>query len=431
VRAHSPCAAYGGPGAPAGDSEARGQLAERGGTLARLPPRLGAQRQRAGARPPPNKPPPPVRPPRPAAPAALPRAPPQLAAAGLLIGLVATKLNNIKMSFDPEHLSAKVTDTCLLGAASNGVNLCYVAYGVGGVSILATAALSVLMCCTCNLCGLGFLLDTIFALVGTAWWVGKGCRAWWAGACRRAGGCRRPGLAAIGEVALLVGRGPAVEMGRRLASSEGQAGAHASVSSWVTAAVTHACPPSAAPPPTRPPRPRWALAGVLYNYYTQQPDIVDLPQAEWRRWVVLLCWVRPRARAAAAAAAAAARAPQWGSRARRQAKLRTRRTWPQLRVLHPPDHHPCTPRASSLPPPRRAATQIGCAFFGAALLVNLYRILAKCCGCLTCGGGEGRRDMEKGYGGRAAYMPTQFTPAGAPPPGYFGRGGRQGQFVAY
>lgn len=201
----------------------------------------------------------------------------QLAAAGLLIGLVATKLNNIKMSFDPEHLSAKVTDTCLLGAASNGVNLCYVAYGVGGVSILATAALSVLMCCTCNLCGLGFLLDTIFALVGTAW---------------------------------------------------------------------------------------WALAGVLYNYYTQQPDIVDLPQAEWRRWVVLLCW-------------------------------------------------------------------IGCAFFGAALLVNLYRILAKCCGCLTCGGGEGRRDMEKGYGGRAAYMPTQFTPAGAPPPGYFGRGGRQGQFVAY
>jgi hypothetical protein len=53
-------------------------------------------------------------------------------------------------------------------------------------------------------------------------------------------------------------------------------------------------------PPNPPPTPRWALAGVLYNYYTQQPDIAGLPQAEWRRWVVLLCWVsegrgRPRA----------------------------------------------------------------------------------------------------------------------------------------
>ena len=60
--------------------------------------------------------------------------------------------------------------TCLMGTAPNGVNLCYVAYGFSGVSILATAALSLLQCCTCNLCGLGFVLDTVFAAAGTGWW---------------------------------------------------------------------------------------------------------------------------------------------------------------------------------------------------------------------------------------------------------------------
>lgn len=94
---------------------------------------------------------------------------PQLLVAGLIIGLVATKLNSIKLGFDAQNLSASMQDTCLLGSAPNGVNLCYVAYGFSGVSILASGALSLLMCCTCNLCGLGFLLDTIFAAAGTAW----------------------------------------------------------------------------------------------------------------------------------------------------------------------------------------------------------------------------------------------------------------------
>ena len=89
--------------------------------------------------------------------------------AGLIIGLVATKLDSLHVGFDVKNLKANVTDNCLMGEAPNGVNLCYVAYGFGGVSILATGVLSLLMCCTCNLCGLGFLLDTIFALAGAGW----------------------------------------------------------------------------------------------------------------------------------------------------------------------------------------------------------------------------------------------------------------------
>lgn len=94
----------------------------------------------------------------------------QALVAGLIIGLVATKLNRVKVGFDAANLKANVTDTCLMGTAPNGVNLCYVAYGFSGVSILATAALSLLQCCTCNLCGLGFVLDTVFAAAGTGWW---------------------------------------------------------------------------------------------------------------------------------------------------------------------------------------------------------------------------------------------------------------------
>jgi hypothetical protein len=94
---------------------------------------------------------------------------PQLAVAGLIIGLVAAKMSNMRFNFDAQNLSAKITDDCLMGTTSNGVNLCYVSYGVGGVSILATGALSLLQCCTCNLCGLGFLFDTVFALAGTGW----------------------------------------------------------------------------------------------------------------------------------------------------------------------------------------------------------------------------------------------------------------------
>jgi hypothetical protein len=111
--------------------------------------------------------------------------------AGLIIGLTAAKLNKMSIGFDPSNLSAKVSDTCLLGTGPNNVNLCYAAYGFAGVSVLATGALSLLLCCTCNLCGLGFLLDVVFSLAGTAWWVRLGRAA-------SGGGPREPGFAGRG-----------------------------------------------------------------------------------------------------------------------------------------------------------------------------------------------------------------------------------------
>ena len=75
--------------------------------------------------------------------------------------------------------NAQISDACLIGLPPPnaqgspivpGANMCYYAFAVGGFSLLATLALSILQCVTCNLCGLGPVLDAAFALVGAAWW---------------------------------------------------------------------------------------------------------------------------------------------------------------------------------------------------------------------------------------------------------------------
>ena len=43
-------------------------------------------------------------------------------------------------------------------------------YTVSGVSIAAAAAISLLQCCTCDLCGLGPVLDFVFEVAAAAWW---------------------------------------------------------------------------------------------------------------------------------------------------------------------------------------------------------------------------------------------------------------------
>lgn len=74
---------------------------------------------------------------------------------------------------------AQISDVCLIGRPPPnaqgtpivpGANMCYYAFAVGGFSLLATLVLSILQCVTCNLCGLGPVLDAAFALVGAAWW---------------------------------------------------------------------------------------------------------------------------------------------------------------------------------------------------------------------------------------------------------------------
>lgn len=48
---------------------------------------------------------------------------------------------------------------------------CDYAYGLAAVSITASFIVSLIQCFTCDLCGLGFLLDGLLTGAGTAWWV--------------------------------------------------------------------------------------------------------------------------------------------------------------------------------------------------------------------------------------------------------------------
>lgn len=68
---------------------------------------------------------------------------------------------------------------------------------VAGISLAVSLVISIIQCCTCHLCGLGGILDTLFAIVGTGVCVRGGdekeksvlcssdtrrfpCAAWWA-----------------------------------------------------------------------------------------------------------------------------------------------------------------------------------------------------------------------------------------------------------
>lgn len=46
---------------------------------------------------------------------------------------------------------------------------CSYAYVVVGVSLAVSLAVSLLQCLTCNLCGLGKILDILLAAFGTVW----------------------------------------------------------------------------------------------------------------------------------------------------------------------------------------------------------------------------------------------------------------------
>lgn len=94
----------------------------------------------------------------------------QLACAAAIIVITALKLHKVNITWDDKTWNTDVLNTCLLGTMENGANLCYFAYIAGGISVLATLALSILQCCTCHLCGLGGLLDAAFAAAGTILW---------------------------------------------------------------------------------------------------------------------------------------------------------------------------------------------------------------------------------------------------------------------
>mmetsp|Transcript_39153 Transcript_39153/g.116458 ORF Transcript_39153/g.116458 Transcript_39153/m.116458 type:complete len:183 (-) Transcript_39153:119-667(-) len=63
-----------------------------------------------------------------------------------------------------------LVSTCVL-ADTGDDSICNYAYAVGGLSLALSLALSILLCFTCNLCGLGPILECCFNGVGAVWWL--------------------------------------------------------------------------------------------------------------------------------------------------------------------------------------------------------------------------------------------------------------------
>ncbi|GAB4822906.1 hypothetical protein N2152v2_009952 [Parachlorella kessleri] len=91
---------------------------------------------------------------------------------------VAAKLHNVTLTADfgtsttggPTHWGVQTHATCTLGTAVDSSSLCTYTYVLAGVSIGISLLLSLVKCVTCDLCGLGALLDLIFSAAGTCWW---------------------------------------------------------------------------------------------------------------------------------------------------------------------------------------------------------------------------------------------------------------------
>lgn len=100
----------------------------------------------------------------------------QVALAVAIIVVVAVKLDGVKLfSFDisfgdKEPAVAKAAPSCLLGTSVHSASLCTYTYITASVSLAASFLISLLQCCTCNLCGLGKVLDVFVAILGSIWW---------------------------------------------------------------------------------------------------------------------------------------------------------------------------------------------------------------------------------------------------------------------
>lgn len=95
----------------------------------------------------------------------------QAAAALALVLVVVLKLENINWNSGFKEVVGDIVERrqCALGTA-DGMSLCTYAYAVSGLSLAATLVVALLRCCTCDLCGLGIILDLVISAVGTAWW---------------------------------------------------------------------------------------------------------------------------------------------------------------------------------------------------------------------------------------------------------------------
>lgn len=91
----------------------------------------------------------------------------QLIGAGAVIGITGIHMANIDIRSFDSIVHQKV---CLLTEGDN-TSICMYAYALGAVSIILTFAIGLLQICTCNVCGCGAVMDTVFAVMAAGWWV--------------------------------------------------------------------------------------------------------------------------------------------------------------------------------------------------------------------------------------------------------------------
>lgn len=89
---------------------------------------------------------------------------------------------NVKVEYDDGMGNTATSPSlgkvdCYLGSfqdeltGDTSVNLCYYAYIVAAVSLVATVILFFFLCFTCGCCCLGWILELAFAALGTCWWL--------------------------------------------------------------------------------------------------------------------------------------------------------------------------------------------------------------------------------------------------------------------
>ncbi|GAX77581.1 hypothetical protein CEUSTIGMA_g5025.t1 [Chlamydomonas eustigma] len=93
----------------------------------------------------------------------------KVATAIAIIIIVFYHLQNVNVVVN--GFSTNVTFQCLLGPDYNGDTLCSYAYAVCGLSLLLNLLVSITLCFTCDLCGLGNVLELAFSGVGMLWWL--------------------------------------------------------------------------------------------------------------------------------------------------------------------------------------------------------------------------------------------------------------------
>ncbi|KAG1676146.1 hypothetical protein FOA52_004986 [Chlamydomonas sp. UWO 241] len=104
----------------------------------------------------------------------------QVLKAGCAIAIIVITATKLQTSLDvtiDDSGTIVWTEVCQL-ADKDGQSLCIYAYAVAGISLALNLLMSLFLCLTCDLCGLGPILEAIFSGLGMLWWLAASLVFW-------------------------------------------------------------------------------------------------------------------------------------------------------------------------------------------------------------------------------------------------------------